>query len=140
MDVRTCKRCKKIFQHVAGPSICPRCKEKEEEMFQTVKTYLRENPGATISVISEETQVPVQLIDSFLRQGRLEVTPDSAIALSCEGCGTRIYTGRFCSKCHSGLIGDLAGAAKEITASRQPQQETKKQGEKMRFLKSDRIK
>lgn len=140
MDVRVCKRCKKMFQHVSGPNICPKCKQKEEDMFQTVKEYLRKNPGAAMSTVSEDTEVPISLIEGFLRQGRLEVTPDSPIALSCETCGAKIYTGRFCAKCSSNLANDLAGAAKEMTREHEEKLPQNNQTEKMRFLRSDRIK
>jgi flagellar operon protein (TIGR03826 family) len=137
MEVRVCKRCKKMFQHISGPDICPKCKQNEEELFQIVKAYLRKNPGATMSEVSQETEVSISLIESFLKQGRLEVAPNSPIALGCEGCGTRILTGRFCSKCHASLVDDLADAAKDITKSKDT---ANKSAEKMRFLKSDRIK
>ena len=136
MDVRVCKRCKKMFQHVSGPDICPKCKIKEEEMFQVVKDYLRKNPGASMSTVSEDTEIPVSLIESFLRQGRLEVTADSPIALTCETCGVKIYTGRFCARCNTNLANDLSDVAKQMTqANNQPAP-----AEKMRFLRSDRIK
>ena len=136
MDVRLCRRCKKMFQYISGPEVCPKCKQKEEEMFEAVKEYLRNNPGASMTIISDETGVPVSLIESFLRQGRLEVTGDSPIALTCETCGTKIYTGRFCMKCSSSMADKFSDAAKQMT-------QVNKQAEpsnKMRFLKSDRIK
>ena len=140
MDVRVCKRCKKIFQHISGPQVCPKCKEKEEELFQVVKEYLRKNPGAAMHVVSEETEVPVSLIESFLRQGRLEVSPGSAISLTCENCNVAIYTGRLCSKCNASLIGELSGASKQMTANKLTEDLEKKKTEKMRFLQSDKIK
>ena len=138
MEVRTCRRCKKIFQYITGPQICPRCKQKEEEMFQVVKEYLRQNPGATMNIVSQETEVSVAIIEGFLRQGRLEVTSDSPIALSCESCGVRILTGRLCQKCNASLVGGLSSAAKEIETEKRALEE-KRKGEKMRFLKSDQI-
>jgi len=126
-----------MFQHVTGNNVCPKCKQKEEEMFQVVKDYLRKNPGASMSVVSEETEVAIALVESFLRQGRLEVTPGSAIALTCESCGAKIFTGRFCSKCSSNLVGELTSVAKQMTEDNQNKVE---KNEKMRFLKADRIK
>lgn len=138
MDVRVCKRCKKMFQHISGPDICPKCKQNEEELFQIVKAYLRKNPGAAMHEVSQETEVSISLIESFLRQGRLEVSPNSPIALSCETCGVKILTGRFCSKCHSSLVGDLSNTSKKMSEELSAKKTEK--SEKMRFLKSDRIK
>lgn len=139
MDVRTCRRCKNLYQHITGPEVCPRCRRKEEDMFQVVKQYLRENPGASMQEVSEETEVPTYLIESFLRAGRLQVAPNSPIALSCERCGAKIVTGRFCNKCSNNLVSDLNEMAKEFKKDNQAN--LKEDGKnKMRFLNQDRIK
>lgn len=138
MEVKVCKSCKKLFQHVVGPEICQSCKQLEEDLFQKVKAYLRENPGATMHVVSEETEVSVSLIEKFLRQGRLEVSPDSLIALSCEMCGKRITSGRYCSSCKSELTNGLNEAKRSLAATK-VNKETTDERDKMRFLKSDNI-
>lgn len=108
MDVRICNGCKRMFQYIAGPNLCPKCRQREEEMFQTVKDYLRENPGANMHHVSEETNVSVSLIEKFLREGRLQVSPDSPITLACEKCGRRITTGRLCSECKKEINNTLS--------------------------------
>ena len=139
MEIKTCKNCKKIFQYIAGPEICPKCKQVEEDLFQKVKAYLRENPGESMHVVSEETEVPVTLIEKFLRQGRLEVSPDSPIILTCEMCGKKITTGRFCNGCKGELTNNLNEARKYL-ASKQVPKDVEDSGARMRFLKSDSIK
>lgn len=136
MDVRICNGCKKMFQYIAGPTLCPRCRQKEEEMFQTVKNYLRENPGANMYEVSQATHVSAALIERFLREGRLEVSPDSPIALACEKCGRRISTGRLCSECKKEISNELNDMKREI-ASRQVKNDNA--GAKMRYLKSDHL-
>ena len=37
MEVRTCKQCKRLFNYLSGPPICPGCKAKIEQKFQEVK-------------------------------------------------------------------------------------------------------
>jgi flagellar operon protein (TIGR03826 family) len=139
MDVRTCRRCKNLYQHITGPEICPRCRRKEEELFQIVKQYLRENPGASMQEVSEETEVPTYLIVSFLRAGRLQIAPNSPIALSCERCGTKILTGRFCNKCSNNLVNDLNEMAREFRKENQALHQDEGKN-KMRFLNQNRIK
>ena len=34
MNVRNCKKCNRIFNYIAGPTICPACKEDLEKKFQ----------------------------------------------------------------------------------------------------------
>lgn len=125
MDVRPCKRCKKLFQYITGPIVCPRCKELEEKQFQTVKDYLRAHPGENMTVVSQETEVPVSLIEAFLRQGRLEIAPGSAITLHCEVCGTAIKTGKYCNTCKANLVTGLSGAADEIRKNKEVRPEAK---------------
>ena len=114
MDVRLCVGCKKMFQYIAGPTLCPRCRQKEEEMFQIVKDYLRENPGANMYEVSQATHVSAALIEKFLREGRLQVSPDSPIALACEKCGRRITTGRLCSECKKEINNTLSDMKKGL--------------------------
>lgn len=133
MEVKTCKKCGKLFQYITGAPICPRCKKKEEELFQEVKAYLRANKGSTMEEVSEATGASLTMIQRFLREGRLEVTADSPIALSCEQCNAKIYTGRFCDKCKRDMEQGFAAAAKTMTPH---QASVEKEKERMRFLNS----
>ena len=36
MELMNCRNCKKLFNYIAGEKLCPACKEKLEEKFQTV--------------------------------------------------------------------------------------------------------
>ena len=119
MDVRVCHGCKKVFQYIVGPTLCPRCRQKEEEMFQIVKDYLRENPGANMYEVSQATSVSAALIEKFLREGRLQVSPDSPIALACEKCGRRISTGRLCSECKKEINNTLNDMKKNLVKAKE---------------------
>lgn len=134
MEVRNCKGCGRLFNYMQGPQLCPACIGDLEDKFQQVKTFLRENPKAPMSVVSEENDVSTKQIRQWVREERLSFTEESQITLECENCGAKILTGRFCSKCKNGLISDLSGAVKRPTATLV--QEPKKGSEKdrMRFL------
>lgn len=98
MDIRNCTRCGKIYAY-DGFKICMSCRRDDEKDFQKVKEYLNEYPGANINEVSEKTEVDSRKIIGFLKEGRLEVTDESNIVLTCERCGESIRTGRFCEKC-----------------------------------------
>lgn len=98
MDVRNCQECGKIYSY-DGFNTCQQCRRSEEKDFKIVKDYIWENPGAGISEVSEETEIPTKKIIEFLRQGRLEIKDQSNMVLPCEKCGESIKTGRFCEKC-----------------------------------------
>ena len=129
MEVKVCKSCKRMFQYIAGPVICPHCREKEDEQFVLVKDYLRNNPGATLMQVSEATEVESKIILKFLREERLEVSKDSPISLVCEQCGKRIATGIRCNECEAQMLKDLNQIKRHLVSK--TEDETKA---RMRFL------
>ena len=36
MEVKNCKKCRRLFNYISGPSICPQCREELEKKFQEV--------------------------------------------------------------------------------------------------------
>ena len=99
MNVRNCRKCGKLFNHIAGMPICPACKEKLEQTFQEVKKYVRENRTADIREVAEACNVEPAQIQQWIREDRLEFTEDSPVKLPCENCGTMIRSGKYCEKC-----------------------------------------
>lgn len=137
MEVKVCRGCRKMFQYVMGDELCPKCKQIEEELFQKVKEYLRQNPGANMYMVNQETGVSAKLLEKFLRQGRLEVAPDSPLAMSCERCGRKISTGRYCIVCKSEVTQDLNNMRRDLMKENVGKEESTA---KMRFLKSEDLK
>ncbi|MCI9437345.1 MAG: flagellar protein [Lachnospiraceae bacterium] len=135
MNVRNCRNCGCIFNYVTGPVICPACREKLEEKFQEVKEYIRDNKGAGIPEVAEACDVEVAQIRQWLREGRLELTEDAQMYLSCETCGKPIRSGRFCEKCTLNMsrgFQEVLNAGKD-TSPRQAKNDG--EGPKMRYLK-----
>ena len=136
MEVKVCRGCKKMFQYITGPVLCPKCKQLEEEQFLKVKDYLRENPGSTMYAVTQATGVSAALIEKFLKQGRLQVAENSPIALICERCGKKIPTGKFCNACKKEISEELTGVKNSIVAK---EKEKENAQAKMRFLQSDKL-
>lgn len=112
-EIRNCIKCGRIFQYDGFNKKCDRCRRNEEEEFKKVKEYLYDHPGATITMVSEETGVEEDLILKYLRQGRLEITTEGgSLVLDCERCGKAIRTGRFCDPCAEEMARELKGAFK----------------------------
>ena len=134
-EVRNCRRCQRIFMYVTGPQICEACKKLEEEEFEKVRAFVREFPGANIQEVSRETGVSTHLIYRFLREGRLEVSESSPIALQCENCGVRIKSGRFCIACSKRLANDMIRAGKSLMESYERNSDyAKKEARGLRYL------
>lgn len=132
MEIRTCPRCKKIFQYITGAPICTECKEKDEKDFARVKEYLKENPKTVLSQVAEELDISIERITKYLKEGRLEVAPSSGITIECEKCGKPITTGRYCKACSGQLESDLKGTYNELARDREASSSSL-----IRFLKED---
>ena len=133
MDVRSCRSCKRLFNYLGGQPICPACKEEMEKRFYSVKEYIRDNPHVGIRQVSEEMGVSTAQIQQWVREERLQFSEDSDVALQCEKCGTKIFTGRYCEKCKTSLASGLTKAFAEEVAVVPKKKQT---GNKMRFVKS----
>ena len=133
MDVRTCKKCKRLFNYLSGPTICPSC--RDEAKFQEVKQYIEEHRGSTMHEVAEACEVEVQQIRQWLREERLELTEGSAPFLTCESCGTPIRSGRFCDKCRNAMTNNLQSIIKSNKPTEPTLYKKDKENPKMRFLK-----
>ena len=102
MDVRTCRRCRKLFQYHGNPN-CPDCVHAIDQQFTAVKNYLYDRPGATMDEIVEETGADKANIVRWLREGRLLLAEQGPPLLECEICHVPIRAGRFCDACNVNL-------------------------------------
>lgn len=118
MNLRNCPECGRMFEFT-GRNLCPDCVNKEEEDYETIKNYLRQNPNAGVSDVSEKTGVSEKKILAFLKKGRLVLEPQNSIALNCEHCGKPIRSGRYCDGCCALMDKIILESAPEITVSTQ---------------------
>lgn len=136
MAVRSCPRCRSLFQYTSGDPICQKCKDLEEKDFQVVRKFVRDNPKSTISDTSKETHVSTKLIIKFIKQERLEVSPESPMGVECERCGKIIKSGKLCKECSKELAQGLGNHKESAKKSSAPvKQDT---SAKMRFLNKRR--
>ena len=130
MNIKNCTVCKKIFYPVDGSSICGECIKAENEQFVKVRDYLRNNKGADINVVSEETGVTTKKILRYLKEGKLEVSDGMKDFLKCEKCGVSIRSGQYCRKCIDELSKNLSSILKSGS-------EEETNGPKMHFKKNN---
>ncbi len=134
MNVRNCRKCKKLFNYVVGPYLCPQCRDEMEQKFQEVKKYVQEHVHADVRTVSEECDVDTMQIRQWVKEERLIFSEDSAIGVDCERCGTTIRGGRYCERCKAEMTN---GFRRAITPDRQPavQKKTNQHNNpKMRYL------
>ena len=126
MDVRTCKSCKRLFNYLSGPVVCPSCVEKLEEDF------IRENPHSSLKEVSEAKEVSVKQLKNWVREERLRFADDSPVGIECMNCGAMIKYGKYCEACKGKMINNLSHAVEEEPV-RRPEPK-KSDGNRMRFL------
>ncbi len=135
MDVKNCRKCGRLFNYLAGPFICPSCRDKQEEKFQQVKKYIQQHGRATINEVSEECEVEISQIQAWIRQERLEFTSDSPIGIPCESCGKMIGSGKYCPACKDKMMRNLNSAmGKHGVQVESPIEVRKAKENRMRFL------
>ncbi|MBP3198687.1 MAG: hypothetical protein J6N21_17015 [Butyrivibrio sp.] len=136
--LKTCFICKRLFDdYMDTNSMCPDCRSKEEALLREVKDYLWNNPGTTEAKLNEIFDVPSGQINKWLRDGRLELTPDSAIKLRCTRCGSMILSGKYCNDCADRIKDGFnkSLAPKEISSIVLKDPEEK--NSKMHFIKKE---
>lgn len=135
MNVKNCRKCRKLFNYVSGPQICPVCAEALEAKFQEVKEYVRANPAAaSIHEIAKACDVEPQQINQWIREERLTFGDDSPMGVTCESCGAMIKTGRFCEKCKGDLAKGLISAAGLDKKAEPEVRKASREAARMRFL------
>ena len=94
-----CTTCSRPFLKSApGADQCASCLQKEQQDFEKILKYLREQPSAKLTEICEATGAKESFVLKMLRVGRLQLA-DGVNYLTCNMCGKPIPDGRLCSKC-----------------------------------------
>lgn len=114
MRRRYCSRCGAQMRYMAlGDFHCPRCGNEEQDDYGKIRTFLDENGPSPSTIIQSATGVSREVIDDFLRRGKLEVSDGSAHFLKCEECGCDIKYGRVCPACAKKGVSKIKGFLKE---------------------------
>lgn len=131
-----CKKCGgKLFYKDSGEYHCEDCDAIDYDDFGKIKRYLDEHGPTVAPIIAEETGVDLEIINLYLKNGRLEIPEHSKFYIKCERCGCALRFGRFCYSCTKELAGQLHGAMFE-SMGEQPKHIATKETGKMHFLEN----
>lgn len=127
-----CELCKgKMYYVHSGMYRCKKCGHEVLDDFGKVRNFLESNGPAPALTISAATGVSTEIIEAFLRQGRVEIPDGSKYYISCERCGCSIRFGRFCPEC----VRELAGGIKSAFCAEMGERPTRENmSGKMHFL------
>lgn len=99
----------------SGGDSCPACRRLDAEDFERIRKYLREHEGATAEEVSAATDVSLQRILGYLREGRLIERINASYP--CDMCGAVIHSGRLCDACRQALGHEVHQVAVDLAAS-----------------------
>ncbi|HEX7064425.1 MAG TPA: TIGR03826 family flagellar region protein [Bacillales bacterium] len=122
-QLANCPNCGQLFVKSVR-LICNSCYKKEEEMFETVYVFIREqkNRSATMMEICEATKVPEKAITRFIKEGRLRLADFPNLRYPCEACGNPIRKGKLCGECRGELKESLEHYNREQEFERRKQE------------------
>ncbi|MGF7050613.1 flagellar operon protein (TIGR03826 family) [Paenibacillus sp. DS2015] len=112
MNLGNCPRCGKLYATNLR-DMCTNCFKEIETECQLCTDYLRHHRGATIHEVSEETEVTVNRITRFIREGRISIIDAPNLAVPCEVCGASIREGHMCDSCRARLTREFSEAGNE---------------------------
>lgn len=137
MNVKNCRKCRRLFNYISGVQLCPACKDELEKKFQEVKKFIQDNRVASVAEVSEKCEVEEAQIRQWVKEERLVFAEGCAAGIVCETCGEPILTGRFCEKCKASMINTLSDAGRRPEAPQQQAARPTKEN-KMRFINNNR--
>jgi hypothetical protein len=107
-DFLICEGCGRMYKGLGRRSrgFCFECREKEEEKFQMVQDFLRENKNTTLQNMSKETGVPIKILCRWIEEKRI-IMAEAEGNVKCEKCGCNILGGRYCVECKQKLFNKL---------------------------------
>ena len=117
MDIRQCRRCRKIFNYISNPN-CPVCVRELDEIFHNVRNYLYEHPKADMEELCEQTDADEEEVITWLREGRLILAYPEIGILRCETCDKPIASGRYCEACSQKVKKQLESTAQTLSQNR----------------------
>jgi flagellar operon protein (TIGR03826 family) len=127
-EVTDCPRCGDLYVKNAFREICPKCSRAEEDLYQKTFTFLRkrENRAATMERVVEVTGASEEMIQQWVRKGRLQAAQFPNLGYPCDRCGAIIQKGKLCSKCITEIESDLKlhDSEQEFSRAKQDKQDS----------------
>ena len=101
--LRNCTECGRAFIAVSNEKLCRECQIKEEAKKTEVLAYVRENQGASIQEVIDNTGVSEKLVRQMIREGLFSNIDREDFYYPCNSCGRPIRSGTYCADCLSRL-------------------------------------
>ena len=120
--LRTCRKCKAFVHENSLHDYCPACYKKVEDVFDQIRQYLREYPGATSFEIEQRLGIPMHVVNNFVKDGRLIEIDNPFLNLECVRCGCLLLSAhhKYCPTCELQMLRELQHAKADLEVSTAP--------------------
>ena len=136
-----CKECGgRLYYSNEGVYECYDCGSTELDDFGKIKKYIEKNGPSPAIWISKDTGIDVEIINVYLKNGRLEIPEGSKFYIKCERCGCALRYGRYCLGCTKELAGQLQGAFYEQMGEKPKSLDEKNEGKMYYYEKNKKKK
>lgn len=109
-----CELCgEKVFYLDSGKYQCRKCDHIMLDDFGKVKEFIDQHGPSHSMAISSATGVSAEVIEVFLKKGRLEIPEGSKYYIKCECCHCSIRYGRFCPDCVKDTVAGIKAVFSE---------------------------
>ncbi len=124
LNIANCPRCGRVFAKGVR-EVCHACFDEIEAEYGLCTEFLRDNKGATISELSDETGVSIRQITRFIKEGRISLYNAPNLSYPCESCGALIREGNLCDVCRARITSGVR-QVQEDDARRLEQQQQRR--------------
>ena len=130
-----CELCgEKVYYLDGGQYQCRNCEHIMLDDFGKVKAYIDKHGPSHSMAISSATGISAEVIDVFLRKGRLEIPEGSKYYIKCERCHCSIKYGRFCPDCVKETASGIKAIFLEDVGERPKREWNPEMAGKIRFI------
>lgn len=133
--VEKCELCHNRMNYVgSGKYRCTYCGKEMLDDFGKIKQFLDQNGPTPSGIISQQTGISMEKIDSYLKKGMVEIQDGGKYYLSCEKCGCAIRYGRYCPECAKREMQNSLRTSYQDIGERPKQQNTADMAGRMHFV------
>lgn len=114
--IRTCKKCRVGINENSLHDYCETCYKKIQEVFEKIREYLRQYPGATAYEMEQRLGIPVHVINNFVKDGRLIEIPNEYLNVECIRCGCLLLSAhhKYCPTCEVQIHKEIESAKETL--------------------------
>ncbi|WP_026475843.1 hypothetical protein [Alkaliphilus transvaalensis] len=114
--LKVCRKCRVPVHENSLHDYCPSCFKIVEDIFDKIREYLAEFPGATSYEMEQRLGIPLHVINNFVKDGRLIEINNDFINLQCMRCNCLLLSAhhKYCPTCEGEMMNDLLKVKEDL--------------------------